>query len=430
MEWKDELIWRYCDKIKSVPPAERWGHTDAIVGTDIWIFGGYHGTRLNDIWVLDISTPDFEWKQPFLSGPTPVGRSYHTASVIGQKVYIFGGNDGAKRLNDLWIIDTKRMQWQKIYANGPIPKERSGHTCSVIGDNLWIFGGVTGGGKIHLNDVWILDTVAMEWRIVTPSGPKPRERSGHSAATIGDKIYIFGGYDGEGRLDDIWILDTTNIKWKQPGIKGHPPKERKSHTATSIGENILVFGGYGGSDRLNDLWNFNTIKMEWEQIKVNNKLPGGRSAHSASLVDSRLIVFGGYNGARLNDVWVLYTGEHHEYLNQAVLVPKSLKMKGTIQTLKRKLIYSEKKISQLKQQNKKLMRENDKLRQSPFVGRPQHNTDKEREVEDWLTSIRLEQYCSKFIDDGFDDLEVIKEISESDLNTIGIEKAGHKKKLY
>jgi len=47
----------------------------------------------------------------------------------------------------------------------------------------------------------------------------------------------------------------------------------------------------------------------------------------------------------------------------------------------------------------------------------------------WLSELGLNEYNASFIDSGFDDMSVIKEINEKDLTDMGISKPGHRKKL-
>lgn len=50
-------------------------------------------------------------------------------------------------------------------------------------------------------------------------------------------------------------------------------------------------------------------------------------------------------------------------------------------------------------------------------------------VEDWLRSLNLVQYTQAFIDNGYDDLEVCKQIGEDDLDAIGVRKDSHREAL-
>ncbi|EDO29236.1 predicted protein, partial [Nematostella vectensis] len=42
-------------------------------------------------------------------------------------------------------------------------------------------------------------------------------------------------------------------------------------------------------------------------------------------------------------------------------------------------------------------------------------------VEDWLRSLGLIQYTQEFLDNGYDELDICKEIGEEDLDAIGVE---------
>ncbi|XP_043552401.1 SAM and SH3 domain-containing protein 1a isoform X2 [Chiloscyllium plagiosum] len=48
-------------------------------------------------------------------------------------------------------------------------------------------------------------------------------------------------------------------------------------------------------------------------------------------------------------------------------------------------------------------------------------------VLEWLKSLKLSQYGESFMDNGYDDLEVCKQIGEPDLDAIGVEVPGHRK---
>ena len=47
-------------------------------------------------------------------------------------------------------------------------------------------------------------------------------------------------------------------------------------------------------------------------------------------------------------------------------------------------------------------------------------------VEEWLRSIHMGQYSNSFIDNGYDDLEICKQISAPDLDAIGVVLPGHR----
>ena len=50
-------------------------------------------------------------------------------------------------------------------------------------------------------------------------------------------------------------------------------------------------------------------------------------------------------------------------------------------------------------------------------------------VVEWLRSLHLGEYAESFIDNGYDDLEICKQISEPDLDAIGVFKQSHRLRL-
>ncbi len=51
------------------------------------------------------------------------------------------------------------------------------------------------------------------------------------------------------------------------------------------------------------------------------------------------------------------------------------------------------------------------------------------EVRAWLASLKLEQYASSFIENGYDDLSALADMDDKDLDTLGITRAGHRKRI-
>lgn len=50
-------------------------------------------------------------------------------------------------------------------------------------------------------------------------------------------------------------------------------------------------------------------------------------------------------------------------------------------------------------------------------------------VEEWLRSLQMEQYADSFIDNGYDDLEICKQIGAPDLDAIGVVNQSHRTAL-
>ena len=63
-------------------------------------------------------------------------------STDRHNIYLFGGKNEDKRVNDLWKFDLKTLQYEKLPAAGDVPAVRNGHTMTYYNDRLYVFGGI------------------------------------------------------------------------------------------------------------------------------------------------------------------------------------------------------------------------------------------------------------------------------------------------
>jgi hypothetical protein len=50
-------------------------------------------------------------------------------------------------------------------------------------------------------------------------------------------------------------------------------------------------------------------------------------------------------------------------------------------------------------------------------------------VGNWLGSLHLDYYTQAFFDNGYDELEICKQIGDADLDAIGVTKSAHRDKI-
>ena len=100
------------------------------------------------------------------------------ATMIGNKMYIFGGEDRSRRaVNDLFVLDMNSLAWEQPTSEGPSPSARSAHIACAVEDRFLV---VFGGGSVArcFNDVWVLDTQGNKWNSLKPAGQVPSPRAG------------------------------------------------------------------------------------------------------------------------------------------------------------------------------------------------------------------------------------------------------------
>lgn len=150
-------------------PGPRDSHSAVLVGHKMLVFGGTNGSKkVNDLHILDLLSR--EWARPDCRGSPPSARESHTANVVGdEKLIVFGGSgEGeANYLNDLHVLDLKSMEWSSPEVRGSVPAPRDSHSSVVVGNRLFVFGGDS--GDRYQGDVNVLDMNKMTWSRVSKS---------------------------------------------------------------------------------------------------------------------------------------------------------------------------------------------------------------------------------------------------------------------
>ncbi|KAM4754370.1 LOW QUALITY PROTEIN: host cell factor 1 [Cyanocitta cristata] len=271
-------------------------------GTRLLVFGGMveYGKYSNDLYELQASR--WEWKRLKAktpkNGPPPCPRLGHSFSLVGNKCYLFGGlandsedpkNNIPRYLNDLYVLELRPgsgvLAWDIPITYGVLPPPRESHTAVVYTERdgrrsrLVIYGGMSG---CRLGDLWTLDIETLTWNKPILSGVAPLPRSLHSATTIGNKMYVFGGWVPL-VMDDVKVA-THEKEWKCT----------------------------------NTLACLNLDSMAWEPLvleTLEDNVPRARAGHCAVAIATRLYIWSGRDGYRkawnnqvcCKDLWYLET---------------------------------------------------------------------------------------------------------------------------
>ncbi|EJD43628.1 galactose oxidase [Auricularia subglabra TFB-10046 SS5] len=300
------MYWSRAPVHGLLPSRKFRAHTSTLVDSVAWVFGGCdeHGCS-RDVYCLDIET--FQWSHPDLAGDWPVPCRAHTATLVdGKRIFVFGGGANADYYDSLYILDTAQRKWSQVTVPGPKPIQRRAHTAVYYKGRIWVFGG--GNGVRALNDVWALDVSVpvdrMRWDQVETHGKRPSPRGYHTANLVGQNMVVVGGSDGRECFQDIWVLNLDTFEWRN--VNTEKSYRRLSHCATQVGSYLFVMGGHDSQKYTNELLLFNLITLQWESRPCMGRPPSVRAYQSAFLADSRLFVLGGFDGtSAFDDVHIL-----------------------------------------------------------------------------------------------------------------------------
>lgn len=188
-------------------PSGRYGHLIGVVllsqsSSRLYLFGGQlENDVFNDLYYFELTLfklPKARWD---LAEPVnnfkPPPLTNHSMAVHKTKIYIFGGvYNNEKVSRDLWCFDTVTSKWLQIETTGQEPPPVNEHTSVVVGDRLYVYGGNDFSGIIY-DSLYVLDLHTLKWTLLSKelSVQGPGARCGHSMTYLPklNKILVLGG---------------------------------------------------------------------------------------------------------------------------------------------------------------------------------------------------------------------------------------------
>ena len=353
-------------------------------GNEIIISGGITiNMKTLTIWSLNLEK--LEWKKININGYS-YNRYGHTGIYYQNKIYFFGGKIKYQKNSmtcGLEVFNFQDGQFTAPSAGKLIPEPRRNHTAELLGNQIFIFGGITNTNEV-LNDCFLLNINPLKWYTCiinkyTP-GPHlyghtscvviptyilknhkfsiysyPNIEPGKANSLIKEKgIYVFGGKSKEegGISNQLWILVTGKkpLEWILPNTKGKPPSPRYSHSMSFYerGNFLIIHGGRNDSISdniaLNDTYLFDLENFEWMKVELYSGMKDfkvlNRCGHQSMIYLDKLIIVGGMNNNNYLGSSLMIINMDFSYMSKPKtfeeIMMKELKDKNDIDS-KRKL---------------------------------------------------------------------------------------------
>jgi glucose/arabinose dehydrogenase len=147
--------------------------------------------------------------------PRPFAGLYHSAEVLGGKLYLVGGLGGGTE-GRLQVFHPGLNAWT---SGAGLPWPAGAVATAVIGGRIYAAGGFTVSGTEGRTARY--DPEADAW---TPLAPMPAAVSHAAAGTDGVRLFVFGGRTGIGEVvngfDFVQIYDPESDSWSWSGDPG------------------------------------------------------------------------------------------------------------------------------------------------------------------------------------------------------------------
>lgn len=180
------------------------------------IFGGCEDeSKFNELFKINLKDNTIQKIQGY--GEIPAAKFGHSANVVGTSMYVFGGWNGFETQDDLyqfslsktWCDSVSNFWYYEKTCTGAKPSPRYRHASTRIGNSIFIFGGINQHQQ-KFNDLHEYNVATKDWCLIETYGSVPSPRTFHQLAAIDNKIYLIGGSSTE-KLNDVYVISIYNL---------------------------------------------------------------------------------------------------------------------------------------------------------------------------------------------------------------------------
>jgi DNA-binding CsgD family transcriptional regulator/N-acetylneuraminic acid mutarotase len=189
------------------------------------------------------------------------------------------------------VYDPQSDTWSTA---APLPAPRAAYGLAVAGNKLYLFGGWD--GSRYRAETFVYDATTNAWSIGTPMSAA---RAFLGAATLRDGIYVAGGYDGQHELNTVAVYHPNNEgSTAGPWAAGPPLNQPRAGLGLLSLANRLYAVGGGMTTPLGFNEQFDTVTNAWSRFES----PIAEQWKDLGLagMGEKLYVVGGWGGSYLN----------------------------------------------------------------------------------------------------------------------------------
>eukprot|EP00003_Mantamonas_plastica_P014630 TRINITY_DN2531_c0_g1_i1.p1 TRINITY_DN2531_c0_g1~~TRINITY_DN2531_c0_g1_i1.p1 ORF type:complete len:478 (+),score=194.78 TRINITY_DN2531_c0_g1_i1:556-1989(+) len=145
---KNNWTKAHCDEEGDVQPEPFFNHVAIPYNGSVYVTGGVRpmmlGTMfeyISDVWRLDLDTKKWIGPLNVANEPGFKGRSKATANAFDQIAVITGGQQRFFDDESVAFLDLENLRWLSLPVGGIHRDGRHGHTANIVGNKIWLFGG-------------------------------------------------------------------------------------------------------------------------------------------------------------------------------------------------------------------------------------------------------------------------------------------------
>jgi hypothetical protein len=242
------------------------------------------GLRPGDVSTDAVMTLDVATGRVIASGRLAEGVHDTAVGVLQGVPYVFAGGNSHE------VATVQKVTGVDGTAVGALPQPRSDLEAATVGDQVFLLGGYDG---VSTHGEVLATTDGKAFRTV---GQLPFPVRYGAAVVVGAKVLLFGGRRGSTTYDTVQQLDPAT---GQVTVIAHLPKPVSDAVAFTLGGDVFIAGGLLGGNAAEEVWRYDVGTHRTTRL---GSLPYRVADPAVAVVDGSAYLIGGEAATDLTTV--------------------------------------------------------------------------------------------------------------------------------
>jgi len=286
--------------------ATKYAFGCASVGKFTYAFGGLTTSSTNVIEGFSVNPSTGELtaltEEPNLSA----GKQSISCASVGNYIYVMGGyTTAATNVIEGFSVNPSTGELTALTEEPNLSAAKFATGCASVGNYIYVMGGYNGTNRYDVIEGFSVNSSTGALTALTGEPTLSVAKHAISCASVGKFIYAFGGSASTGIVDTIEGFSVNPSTGELTALTGEPVLSVAKYgvSCASVGNYIYVMGGYTtAATNVIEGFSVNPSTGELTALTEEPVLSVAKYYTGCASVGNYIYVMGGYNGTNRYDV--------------------------------------------------------------------------------------------------------------------------------